>query len=158
ASGAAGYFWSDGKAFTRVYRSGDQVHGQSTSMDQPISSPNGLFYARASGPGYTSLVQLGSFGLKTLISSNDDISGGKLGWVHFAVDANAQGVLFVGDFNLPGNYHNGMGIWKSGAASEVSPLAGWGGVVAGVLPSDGTPIASVALKTDSRIPGLRSFP
>ena len=159
SSGATGYLWSDGKNFTQVYRSGDPVrNAPSFSMDTPAGSAAGLFYARANLNGYEALVQLGAFGLKTLLMTGDDVTGGKLGWIHSVTDASAAGVLFAGDFNFPGNYHTAAAFWKDNVTTEITPLAGSGSIVSGALPSDGVPLVSAVLKTDSKIPGLRALP
>jgi hypothetical protein len=158
-SGATGYLWSDGKTFTQVYRSGDPVrNAPSYSVDTPAASAAGLFYARANLNGFSALVQLGSFGLKTLLISNDAIAGGQLGWIQSVTDVSAAGVLLVTDFNFPGNYHTSVALWKDNSVTELVPLAGWASVVSGALLSDGVPLLSAVLKADAKIPGLRAFP
>jgi hypothetical protein len=159
ASGAFGYFWSDGSALAQVFRSGDTFNGrQSTGMDTPIGTVSGLFYARGIGQAYVALVQVGVFGLRTLVVSNDDIAVGKLGWIHNLADASDAGVLFAGDFNLPGNYHRGAGVWKNGVTTEAASLDGWNAIVAGAIPSDGVPIVTAVLDKETKIPGLRTLP
>jgi hypothetical protein len=158
-SGATGDFWSDGTVFTQVYRSGDPIrNAASNGMDNPVATAAGLFYARANGNSYEALVQLGASGLKTLLVTGDDVAIGKLGWIHSVTDASAAGVLLACDLNVPGNYHTAAGLWKDNVTTEIAPLAGWGSIVAGALPSDGVPLVSAVLKTDTKIPGLRALP
>jgi Bacterial Ig-like domain (group 2) len=158
-SGATGYLFSDGKVFTQVYRTGDPVrNAPSFNIDTLVGSAAGLFYARANLNGYVALVQLGAFGLKTLLMNGDDVTGGKVGWIQSLTDAGTAGVLFAIDFNFPNNYHTGAALWKDNVTTEIVPLAGWGSVVSGALPSDGVPVLSAVLKTDAKIPGLRALP
>jgi hypothetical protein len=158
-SGATGYFWSDGKAFTQVYHSGDPVrNAPSFSIDVPVGSSAGLFYARANLNRYEALVQLGSTGLQTLIVTGDAVPGGTLAWIHSITDTSSAGVLFAGDFNIPNNYHTAAGLWKTSGTSEVVNLAGYGGIIAGALPSDGVPLLYAVLSTDAKLPGLRALP
>src|SRR4029077_5047489 len=111
----------------QVYHSGDPVrNAPSFSIDVPVGSAAGLFYARANLNRFEALVQLGSSGLQTLIVSGDPVTGGTLGWIQSLTDASSAGVLFAGDFNVPNNYHTGAGLWKNGATREVVNLAGYG--------------------------------
>jgi hypothetical protein len=158
ASGAYGYFWSNGTGFTQVFRSGDTFRGrQSTGMDVPIASPTGQFYARGNGSGYEALVQVGSAGLQTLLVSGDPVPTGQQGWIHSLVDAGPAGVLLVCDFNGQ-NFHRGAAIWQNNVITEAAPLDGWGSVVAGALPSGGVPVVSAVLIGETSIPGLRGLP
>jgi hypothetical protein len=159
ASGATGYFWSDGSKFQQVYRSGDLFRDrQSQSMDVPLGSASGQFYARGNGAGYEALVQLGAAGLQTLLITGDPVSGGQQGWIQGMVDASSAGVLFVSDFSPPNNFHRSAAIWQNNLVTEVVPLDGWAAVVSGALPADGVAILSAALNKETNIPGLRAFP
>ena len=159
ASGAFGFFWSDGTAFTQVYRSGDPFGDrQGSSMDVPVGSASGVFYTRGNGVGYEALVQVGSFGLKTLLVANGDVSVARMSWIHSVTDASSAGVLFAADFNIPGNFHRSAGVWNNGVITEAAPLEGWAAVIAGALPSDGVPLVSALLQNETKVPGLRSLP
>jgi hypothetical protein len=157
-SGATGYFWSDGKSFTQVYRSGDSIRNTaSTSMDTPIASATGQFYARVNIPSSEALVQLGSTGLQTLLAVRDTVPGGTLGWIHSLTDASSAGVLFGGDFSIPSNYHSAAAVWTVSGTAEAAPLAGWSGIIAGALPSNGVPLVYALLGNEPGIAGLRTL-
>jgi Bacterial Ig-like domain (group 2) len=159
ASGAYGYVWSDGKTFTPVYHSGDTVrNAPSFSIDLPVATAGGQFYARANLNRFEALVQLTPSGLQTLLFTGDPVTGGTLGWIDNVTDASSAGVLFTGDFNIPNNYHTVSALWKNNVTTEVVTLAGYGGVIAGALPSDGVPVLSAVFKADASIPGLRAMP
>ncbi len=158
-SGATGYLWSDGKSFTQVYRSGDPVRNSpSYNIDNPAAGAGGAFYARANLNGFSALVQLGSFGLKTLLVSSDSITGGqaRLGSIRHRCRCGGRPARCRLQFTrqLP---HRQRSL-EGQCPHRIGPAAGWASVVSGALPSDGVPLLSAVLKTDAKIPGLRAFP
>ena len=157
-SGAHVYLWSEGTSLAQAYKDGDQVRGKATiSMDLPVGSADGTFFARVNGNGFEALVQAAPGALKPLMLTTDSIPGGTLGWIHSLTDANSGGVLFAGDFNTNGTYHTGMAVWKAYATAESSLLAGYGAIMTGALLTNGAAAVSAALPTDTNVPPLRSI-
>ena len=158
-SGAHAYLYFDGKTLTQVYQDGDQIIGAvwqfTTNTDMPIAAPDGTFYARVNGSGFTSLVQFAPGPLKRLIGSADVIPGGKVGWIQNVTDAGAAGVLLVADFNLA-TYHTSIAAWTGSALVEYTPVAGWGSMISGAILPNGTALVSAVLSGDTTSPALRT--
>jgi hypothetical protein len=158
-SGATAYFWSDGKTFRQVYRNGDRIRSSiSTSIDLPVAGAGGVFYARVNTNAFLVLVQIDGSGLKPLIATGDSAGPGTLGWIHYVSDAGTAGLLLAVDLNVPNNYHSAAALWTNGSLTELAAIDGWASLLAGALPSDGTPIVSVQLKGESKLAGLRTLP
>jgi hypothetical protein len=139
-SGTHAYLYFDGKTLTQVYKDGDQIVGPvwqfTNNTDMPVAGPDGTFYARVNGSGFTSLVQFAPGPLKRLIGSADVIPGGKVGWIQNVADAGAAGVLVVADFNAA-TYHTSIAAWTGSALVEYTPVVGWASMISGAILPNG---------------------
>jgi hypothetical protein len=158
-SGTHAYLYFDGKTLTQAYKDGDQIIGPvwqfTNNTDMPIAGPDGTFYARVNGSGFTSLVQFAPGPLKRLIGSADVIPGGKVGWIQNVTDAGGGGVLVVADFNTA-SYHTSIAAWTGSALVEYTPVVGWASMISGAILPNGTALVSAVLPGDAASPSLRT--
>lgn len=156
-SGTRSLQFFDGRQLKKAYNFGDAVDGKLlTGVDEPQAGPDGVFYSRASGNGFTTLLRLGAAPPSLLAVSGTSSNGVGLNWFHTIHDARDGKILVSCDLQIDNKAATHLAVFNGTAPTSLTPLPAWNSTVSAALLPGGAVVANLLTNPSDGFQ-LRSF-